>query len=582
MSYAPADRLKTREQYDALRGALWTERASFDDHWRELGNYFMPRRMRFQVTDRNKGDRRNQNIIDSTGTFAVRTLQSGLHAGLTSPARPWLRLTTPDPEMAEFGPVKAWLHTVTQRLLTVFLQSNLYNILPIVYGDAGVFATAAMAVLEDDRDLFRCVSFPIGSYALGLDHRGMTSTFVREYQMTVGQLVEDFGGPDGMPMPRQGAEVDWTRFSPALKTHWDRGEYHQAIDIVWMVHPNRDANPSRLRAAESMPFKSCHFEKNSNDRGQLLRESGYRQFPVLAPRWDVTGEDTYGTNSPGMMALGDNKQLQVMSRKEGQAIEKMVNPPLQGPTQLKTQKVSLLPGDVNYLDVREANLGLRPVHEVKPDLGAFMSSKQEVQYRINRAFFVDLFQMLAASDGQRGAQPITAREIEERHEEKLLALGPVLERFGDELHDPLVDRVFDLLQRAGGIPEPPEELRELDLPVEYTSLMAQAQKLVGVVGLDRMMGTVANLAQVFPSVLDKVKANDVVDEYASALGVNPKLIRSDDEADAIGQQRAQAQAQAEQSAQLAAAAKAGKDLGTTPMTGDTALSRLVEAAGVAG
>ena len=86
-----------------------TKRASFDSHWRELGEYYFPRRPRFFSTDRNKGDKRSQQIVDSTPRFAARTLQSGLHAGLTSPSRPWMRLTTPDTKLSEVGPVKIYL-----------------------------------------------------------------------------------------------------------------------------------------------------------------------------------------------------------------------------------------------------------------------------------------------------------------------------------------------------------------------------------------------------------------------------------------------------------------------------------------
>jgi hypothetical protein len=168
-----------RQRYDLIRSALWSTRqgGGFDAHWKEIGDWLMPRRSRFWTGDRNRGDKRNQNIIDSTARFAWRTLASGLHAGLTSPARPWMRLGTPDPTLAEFGPVKEWLHLVTTRMLAVFSQTNLYNALPVVYGDMGGFGTAAVGILEDDRDLFRAEAYPIGSYALGMDRRGRVTTF---------------------------------------------------------------------------------------------------------------------------------------------------------------------------------------------------------------------------------------------------------------------------------------------------------------------------------------------------------------------------------------------------------------------
>ena len=106
--YAGSPKTK-RERLELLKGSLLTIRSSFDAHWRDLADFVQPRRIRFFASDRNRGDKRNQNIIDSTARFAHRTLQSGLHAGLTSPARPWFKLTTPDPDLADFEPVKEWV-----------------------------------------------------------------------------------------------------------------------------------------------------------------------------------------------------------------------------------------------------------------------------------------------------------------------------------------------------------------------------------------------------------------------------------------------------------------------------------------
>ena len=135
--------LGKRERYQQLRDSLWTERSTFDSHWRELGDFLVPTRTRFSSTQRNQGGKRTQNIIDSTARYAWRTLRSGMHAGITSPARPWFKLTTPDPDLAEFKPVEAWLHTATTRMQTVFSSANLYNVLPVAYGDIGGFGVGS-------------------------------------------------------------------------------------------------------------------------------------------------------------------------------------------------------------------------------------------------------------------------------------------------------------------------------------------------------------------------------------------------------------------------------------------------------
>lgn len=546
-----------RARYELLRAALVSERQAggFDAHWRDLGDHLLPRRTRFWAGDRNRGDKRNQNIIDSTGRFAARTLASGLHAGLTSPARPWFKLTTPDPDLAEFGPVKEWLHVVTTRMRMVFAQTNLYNALPVVYGDIGTFGTGAMAVVGDTKDLFRTFTYPLGSYALAMDERGVVNTFYREYELSVRNVVKMFATTPN------GTSLDMRNLSTRVKNLWERADYEQPVRIGWLVQPNEDRNPRALSAARRMPFTSCHFEidQETLDEGaredKFLRESGFETFPIFAPRWDITGEDAYGTDCPGMTALGDVRQLQIMARRKGQLLAKAVDPPLKGPSALRTQKTSLVAGDITYVDTREGMQGLAPIHEVRLEgYQHLVQDINDVRFLVRRAYYEDLFLMLAMSDPARGAQPITAREVEERHEEKLIALGPVLERTNDELLEPLIDRTYVLMEQAGLIPDPPPELEGVDLRVEFVSILAQAQKLVGVVGQDRFVASTLPLAQVFPEVRHKIKVFSIVDGYADMLGVDPRQVRSDEEAQALADQEAQMQ-------QAMLAAQQAKDLG---------------------
>lgn len=582
--YDAGDQATHITRLEALRGQLQSERTTFDSHWRELGDFLLPRRMRFWVSDRNKGDRRNSNIIDSTARFAARTLQSGLHAGLTSPARPWMKLSTHNPDLMKHQAVKEWLQDVTLRMLNFFLQTNLYNVLPIVYGDMGVFGTGCMAVIEDTKDLFRCYAYPVGTYVLGVNRRGIVQTFIREYELSVRQVVEEFG------VQPNGRDIDWSNISDSVKNLWNRGSYEVAVPIIWAVYPNLGADPKRLEA-KYLPFTSCHYEAGGTSNSaagstasggrKFLRESGFRSFPILAPRWDITGEDTYGTDCPGMTCLGDVKGLQIMQRRKAQAINKMIDPPLVGPIALRTQKTSLLPGDVTYVDTREGMQGLRSIHEVTLNIQHLREDIGETQYRIQRAFYEDLFLMLARSDEARGTQPVTAREIDERHEEKLLALGPVLERTNDELLDPLIDRVYGLMDAAGFVPPAPPELEGVALKVEYTSIMAQAQRLVGVVGLDRFVMSIAPLVQADPTLRHKINGFQIIDQYGEMLGVDPRTIRQNDEAEALARQEAkaiQAQQEADQAQKMAAAVKSA---GTTPMEGDTALNRMLTNAGAA-
>lgn len=566
-----------RQQFEILRAQLENERSSFLPHWRDLGDFILPRRPRFTVTDVNRGDRRNQKIIDSTATLAARTLRSGMMAGVTSPARPWFRLSMPDPHLAEFGPVKEWLHVVSQRMATIFLRSNLYNALPVIYGDIGVFATSAMAIEEDFQEGIRAYAFPVGSYMIANNDRLKVDVFMREFRMTVRQLVQRFGERD----PRTGKPI-WDNFSTHVRNLWDQGHYEAWIDVVHVIKPNEEYNPDRLNA-KFKKYTSCYYERGSLGPNQgnymggedkYLKESGYDYFPILCPRWEVTGEDVYGTECPGMAALGDIKQLQHGERRSAQAIDKMVNPPMVGPPELRTQKASIIAGDITYLSERDGQKGFRPAHEINPRIQELEGKQDQVRNRIQRAFYEDLFLMLANSDRRQ----ITAREIEERHEEKLLALGPVLEQLNQDLLDPLIDVTFDMMQRQGMIPEPPDEIQEMDLKVEYISIMAQAQKLVGLAGIERFAGFAGQIIAASPEAADKVDTDQILDVYGDLTSVPPGVVRSDEQVAEMRAQRAEAQQRQQQAEMLPAAAGTAKTLSETDVSGDNALTRMIQQA----
>src|ERR1039458_6573785 len=103
----------------------------------------------------------------------------------------------------------------------------------------------------------------------------------------------------------------------------------------------------------------------------------------------------------------------------------MVNPPMMADVQLKNEPASLLPGGVTYMQMTANTVGFKPVYEVKPDLSQFAESKKEVQGRLNTTFFRDLWMML---EQMEGVQPRNQLEIMERKGEKLIQLGPVLDR----------------------------------------------------------------------------------------------------------------------------------------------------------
>ena len=183
----------------------------------------------------------------------------------------------------------------------------------------------------------------------------------------------------------------------------------------------------------------------------------------------------------------------------------------------------------------------------------------DVRERIRSAYYADLFLMLA--NDQRSN--VTATEVAERHEEKLLALGPVLERLHNELLSPLIDITFDAAAEAGILPPAPPELQDMELDIEFVSTLAQAQKMVASQAIDSVVQRVMTMAQTWPEVLHKIDPLQIVDDLSDMYGINPKVVVPDDIVQKKMEEDAQAMAAQQAAAAAPIAADAAKALGDT-------------------
>jgi hypothetical protein len=528
-----------------------TERQSFIQHYKDLAELVMPRKGRFFTENRNRGDKRQYNkIINSVATQALRTASNGMFSGVSSPSRPWFVSETDDMDLMEFGPVKIWLNDVDLLFRNILSRSNFYNMMPVKLMEVLLFGTGAMSHVDDAETLARFYTHTAGSYMIGQNDRYLVDRFAREIEMTTSQLVNQFG---------------LENVSATVKSHFERGEFHKWHKVRQLIEPNpafdEDALDSQFKR-----FRSTYWEVGSADRKKKLSVSGFDEFPVYVTRWSVTGEDIYGTDCPAMTSLGDIRGLQIEERRKAQAIDKFVNPPLQGPPSIRNIPVQSLAGGLNIYEAAGTQT-LAPVYQVDPRLNELRADMAAIENRINQAFFVDLF--LAISN-MEGVQPRNQLELSQRNQERLLQLGPVLERLQSEFLDPMINRLFAQAIRADILPPIPEELEGTELNIRYVSSLAQAQRAVASGPIERLAGFVQVMAQTHEDVIDKFDADQAVDEYAELTGVIPTIVVPDDAVQEIRTIRAQQQ-QAEQEIALQ---QAGAEIANT--TADTA-SKIEEA-----
>jgi hypothetical protein len=396
-----------------------------------------------------------------------------------------------------------------------------------------------MMVEQNDETVINTKIFTAGEYYFGLGSDGKVNAMYREFQKTIGQLVEEYG-------------LD--NVSANTKNQYENDRLDKYVDVRHGIEVNRRRlNGSFL--AKNKKWASYHWEVSAseNDPNEgFLRKSGFDEFPIMAPRWFVNTSDVYG-RSPSMDILGDVKQLQTQERVKAKAQAKLVDPPMNGGGNLHPSQVSTAPGGFTSVKNINGEKAFVPAYQIKPELAAFTAEIGKVEGRIRKGLFEDLFLSISNLDDVR-----SATEIVERKEEKLLMLGPVIERVEVELLDNLITRTFSIANRMGLIPPAPDAIENAELNIEYISPLAQAQKAVATGTIERLGAYVGSAAQLNPNALDKFNVDKSIDLYADALGAPADLTVSEDDVEevrAIRSDQARVQRQAEAQPQFVESAK---------------------------
>jgi Bacteriophage head to tail connecting protein len=512
----------------AWRTSWWMQ------NWSDLARFILPRRSIWLTqtaggmptpNNMTRGREINQAIADPTATYAVRVCAGGLMSGLASPSRPWFKVIPAVRKAALDTAAREWLDEVESRIYTVLASSNFYNSFAQECEDLVVFGTGPSVIYEDEKDLIRLYNPAVGEYFLGSDATLRVNCFYRRFLMTIEQLVGFF-------------EVD--NCPKEIQQLWEqKGTALQMERIVaHSIEPNYALGDDDLGVVPgNFAWREVYWVFGANAEKPLSMR-GFVDQPFTAARWSTQSNDAYG-RSPGMDVLPDVAQLQVMTMRMAEAIEKHVRPPLLADMQLKNQPSSILPGHVTYVANLGAQTGMRSIYNVNPDINAMAANIAAIEQRIKVGLFNDLFLMLENSPA---SGKMTAYEVAQKMQEKLSVLGPIIEGLLTESLKPKLKRVFGILQRKGMLSEPPDSLKGVPLTVDFVSVLALAAKAAATGGIERLMAFVGNLVAVDPSVKDNVNFDEAVIEMNEMLGNPQKLLRAPDKVAAIRQQAAQQQA----------------------------------------
>lgn len=550
-----------KNEFNKRMLSLRNEYQQWKSSWMDLSRYVAPKRGQFEEGNQSKlGDMIDHKLLlDGHATRANRILASGLSNGMTSKSRPWFKLSIENKAYMEIQSVKVWLDSVERLLYDTLEQSNLYGVFNSTYEELGAFGTGCYIILEDFEKKVIGRNFTIGEYYLGIDARGRVNTFGRKFPMTVAQMIEEFGEENCPSM---------------VVSDYRNNQVDNTYIVNHLIEPNTDQVPG-MADPSGMPYRSAYWMDNDGT-DKFLAMRGYKRFQVVAPRWDtVTTKQVYGY-APGWDALGDVKQTQKTVKDKLLAQEKLHNPPVQKDASV-SGNVNLLPGGVTTTSANVPSAGVRAAYEINPNLESFIELIQSLKDAIDRFFYVNVFLMLMNIDKTN----MTATEVAERQQEKVMMLGPILHRLDTEMLTPTLEIVYGILEDLGEIPEPPQEIQGVEIKIQYVSILAQAQKALGVTQIERMfgfIGAVAGLgaqAGLSPEVVDVIDWDETVRQVADMEGVPAKIVRDVEVVAQIRKQRQQQQ-QAAMAAEMAnSAADTTKKLSESKMNEGSALDGLV-------
>lgn len=525
------------------RQSWWTQ------NWSDLAEFILPRRSIWltQSTGGNpnpnsmtRGRPLNTAIADPTATMAVRVCSSGLMSGLASPSRPWFKVIPAVRRLEIDADAREWLDEIEDRIYTVIAGSNFYNAFAQECEDLVVFGTGPSIVYEDEKDLIRLYNPTVGEYYLASGSTARVDGLYRLFVMTVAQIV-DFFGVENCPAEIQSL---WNEKGNSLEVE---------RQIAHSIEPNFGIGPGNVGKLDgNFTWREVYWVWGSGSNKPLSKR-GFVDQPFTAARWSIQSNDAYG-RSPGMDVLPDVMQLQVMTRRKAEAIEKQVRPPLIGSMELKNKPTSTLPGHLTYVTDLGPGKGIRPIYEVNPDLRAMVEDIQVIGRRIQAGLFNDLFLMLE----QKVNEEMTAYEVAQKIQEKLQVLGPVIESLLSDSLKPKLKRIFNILKRKGMIEDPPDSLKGIPLDIEFVSMLALAQKGAATGGIERLMQIVGSVEPFFPQAKDNIDIDSVIREYNDLLGNPQKILFGPDQVEQTRQQMAQ---QAQQQQQLNAASQMAEAAG---------------------
>lgn len=518
------------------------ERSNAEANWAVLSEYLLPNQFGAFQSHNLQGTRNTKRFYDPTGAVAVADLAATIHTLATNESINWSKFIYRQDKLNDDTNACEWLEACNRAMFAAFSESNFYTEVNKGFQSWVALANMALLVEEvDDKDStsiefkglqFKALHMSQIAWAEGLDSK--INVVYWKFKLSARNAFSKWGDKCSKEVLRC-AEKDPEKLFEYVMCIYPRDKKDVKINEIGLANP------------EDRPFAKVVIDK---EKGNVLEEGGYYEFPIMCVRWETLPEEVYGRGR-GHLALNDVRSLSRLNELQLDAIALEVRPPLFATHRTIMGNANIKPGSV---------ITVRNVNEVTPyktgsNWQAVFPQIERLVSSIRSIFFID--KLIFPPRNETGE--MTATEVVERINQMQKVLGPTLGRLNTELLSPLIERVFAIMMRKpGALPEMPSILKQgqVDIDIKYVNPLARSQRIEEVQAITSWYRDLAMMAQVSqdPSALDNVDVDGVSKLSAKIHGVPETAIRSTQDVAKIRESRAAAQQQA---MQLDNAVKAG-------------------------
>lgn len=476
------------------------------DQWLSLYDdaYSLALPNRNTMYDETPGSSKNLVVYDSTLQQSTAKLASTLQSTITPPFTEWATMR-PGPFISEDKEeATRKLQEINKIVFAAIGSSNFDTAIGEFFLDLCI-GTGALLVLEENGDdqIFKFIPVPISEIALEEGADNTVGAIFRKYKKPVQVLHRTW--PDMNMVPElEKMIVD----DPSKK-----------ITIQELTYRDEDGN-------QGWKYSVILEKVGTNSEPVTLVERKYTTNPWIISRWMKVSGETFG-RGPVINALPDAKTLNMAKKMELQNASLAISGVWLARNNgiLNSNAIQIRPGAVIPVQSTGGSMGadLEPL-SVGGDLNYAQIIAEDLRQSIKDAMF-------DRSIPDTGAVR-SATEWIVRQQELQEAIGAPFGRMHQELIIPLYNRILDILYKKGVINK--LKVDGNNIKVQITGALAQAQNLKEVETITNWAQT--SLALTGPEVFQATaKVEDIVNKFATLMGIDANLVRSEAERQQIAQ-----------------------------------------------